>query len=257
MAVRFARLRARGLHGLPLRIMPGWIKLHRKILEWEWYQSQNTRALFFHLLLSANYEPSRYMGIDIPIGSLVTGRVSLSVALRLSERQVRVAIEHLKKSGEVTSRIYQKFSVITIVNWNEYQGNDQQNDQQVTSRMTSKRPASDQQTTTSKEDKKGRKEESNTPLPPWLPVIEWEAFKEMRRKSKKSMTPHAEKLAIKKLENYHFEGKDIKEILNYNILNNYQGIFEPKPQGELYGQPKPSKWGTAAHDYIAKHSQPS
>ena len=33
--------------------MSGWIKLHRKITEWEWYSDANTFRVFMHLLLTA------------------------------------------------------------------------------------------------------------------------------------------------------------------------------------------------------------
>lgn len=41
----------------------GWICLHRKILKWEWYQDTNTFRVFIHLLLNANWEDTKYMGM--------------------------------------------------------------------------------------------------------------------------------------------------------------------------------------------------
>lgn len=73
-----------------------------------------------------------------------------------------------------------------------------------------------------------------TPLPVWLPMEQWSAFKEMRKRIRKPMTDHAEKLALKKLQKFHADGKDVAAILDYNILNNYQGVFEPK--GESHGK---------------------
>ena len=32
----------------------GWIKIHRKLLEWEWADDPNMVALWIHLLLNAN-----------------------------------------------------------------------------------------------------------------------------------------------------------------------------------------------------------
>ena len=34
----------------------GWICLSRKLLDWEWYQNNNVKAVFIHCLLKANYE---------------------------------------------------------------------------------------------------------------------------------------------------------------------------------------------------------
>lgn len=36
----------------------GFIALHRSLLKWEWYTDENTKALFIHLLLTVNYEPT-------------------------------------------------------------------------------------------------------------------------------------------------------------------------------------------------------
>lgn len=113
--------------------MEGWICLHRKLREWEWYSDRNTCAVFFELLLTANFKPSRYMGIDIPIGSTVTGRETLAKTLGLSEQNVRTALIHLKSTNELTIKNYSKFSVISIVNWIKYQDTNQQSNQHLTS----------------------------------------------------------------------------------------------------------------------------
>lgn len=34
--------------------MKGWLKLHRQITEWEWYDDANTFRLLIHLLIMAN-----------------------------------------------------------------------------------------------------------------------------------------------------------------------------------------------------------
>ena len=66
-------------------------------------------------------------------------------------RNVRTAVEHLKKTGEVTVTSYQKFSVISIKNYDLYQAGDKQ--------PTSNRQAADKQPTTIKEVKKSRSQE--------------------------------------------------------------------------------------------------
>ena len=68
--------------------MSGWIKLHRKITEWEWYSDANTFRVFMHLLLTANYEDKRWRNIDVKRGQIITGRMELAQTLRLSERQI-------------------------------------------------------------------------------------------------------------------------------------------------------------------------
>lgn len=129
--------------------MAGWIKLHRKMTDWEWFDDHNTFRLFMYLLMTVNHTAKGWQGITIPAGSIVTGRHKLSAETGLTERQVRTSLKRLKSTNEVTIKSSNKFSIISITNWHVYQESDQQNDQQV----TSKRPASDQQVTTTKEGK--------------------------------------------------------------------------------------------------------
>jgi hypothetical protein len=117
----------------------GWIKLHRKILDWQWYGDLNTRALFIHLLLKANHEEKKWMGITVGRGQIITGRIKLAEEVGLTQRQVRTSLSKLKSTNEVTSKSTNKYTVITINNYDEYQQNDQQDGQ----RVTSKRPAND------------------------------------------------------------------------------------------------------------------
>ena len=83
----------------------GYIKIHRQLLEWEWYGDTNTMRVFLHLLLSANWKNGMFKGVEIPRGNLVTSLSKLSQALSLTERQIRTAIEHLKKSRTIAVNI--------------------------------------------------------------------------------------------------------------------------------------------------------
>ena len=135
--------------------MIGWIKLHRSLLKWEWYRDNNVKILFLHFLLKANHETSRYLGHEIPPGSLVGGYPSLSEQTGLSIQSIRTAISKLKSTGEITVTITPKFSIISLQKWDEYQIINRQNNSTSTDdqQMTNRRP------TTSKEVKKDRSKE--------------------------------------------------------------------------------------------------
>ncbi len=102
----------------------GWIKLHRKMLDWEWYGDGNTFRLFVHLLLTANHKPQSWKGVVIGRGELATGRQSLSAQTGLSEQSVRTSLERLKSTNEITIKSTSKYSIVTIVNYDTYQFND-------------------------------------------------------------------------------------------------------------------------------------
>lgn len=134
----------------------GWIKLHRKIIEWEWYQDGNTLRLFLHLLLTANHEPKKWRGITINSGQKLTGRKVLAKELRLGEQSIRTSLDKLKSTNEVTITSTTKYSIITILKWKDYQS--------VTNKLTNEQPTTNQQLTTNKNDKKEKnvKEDKNT-----------------------------------------------------------------------------------------------
>jgi predicted transcriptional regulator len=134
--------------------MEGFIKLHRKMLSWGWYHDSNTKALFIHILLTASFTQNEWMGYRILPGQLITGRKRLSLETGLSERQIRTSLRRLEQTGEINIKSTNKFSIITVCKWDDYQVMNEANDQQT----TSKRPANDQQTTTTKECKEGKKE---------------------------------------------------------------------------------------------------
>src|SRR5699024_1651395 len=50
----------------------GWITLHRKMLNWEWYDDTNTKVLFLHCLLRASYEDNTWHGVKIKRGQFLT-----------------------------------------------------------------------------------------------------------------------------------------------------------------------------------------
>ena len=143
----------------------GYIKLYRSITSWEWFNNPNTLKVWLYLLTNANWKDGRFEGEDVPAGSLIIGRKSLSKELHLSERSIRTALNHLKSTNEVTIKSTKKFSLVTIVKWANYQGeveeSDQENVQESDQQVTNKRPTNDQQVTTIEEGKNVRKEERN------------------------------------------------------------------------------------------------
>lgn len=78
--------------------------------------------LFFHLILKANVEDHGFENITIHRGELATSYPSLSEELGLSIKSLRTALNHLKWTGEVAVKTYPKFSVISIVCYDKYQG---------------------------------------------------------------------------------------------------------------------------------------
>ena len=143
----------------------GYIKMHRKIMHWEWYQDGNTFRVFVHLLLKANHKPKKWRGITIEKGQVVTGRKKLAEDLKLTEREIRTSLNRLKSTGEIAIKTTNKYSLVTLINWDSYQTN---GENRPADRPTD-RPTNDQQTTTNKNDKKEKKEKKDRGFSPPSP----------------------------------------------------------------------------------------
>jgi len=136
----------------------GFIKLHRKLMQWEWYDDPNTLRVFLHILLNANHAVGKWRGVEIQPGQWVTGSESLGNALMLSRQQIRTSLSKLKSTSEITIKTTNKFSIITLLNWGKYQVEAAAATNKTTSLFTSQQPTNNQQVTTNKKKKNNKKE---------------------------------------------------------------------------------------------------
>jgi hypothetical protein len=136
--------------------MIGWIKLHRKFSEWEWYTNNVTKSVFIHLLLKANFEDKKWQGVDIHRGQLITSIKTMSVELKLSEKQIRTAIKNLISTGELASKGTNKWTMLTICKYESYQNEEETKGEQTDKPKANKGRTKGEQRATTKEE-----EESN------------------------------------------------------------------------------------------------
>lgn len=94
-------------------------------------------------------------------GQLITGRKSLSADTGIPEQVVRTCLKRLEKTGEISQQTTNKYTTITICNYDKYQlcapADNQQNNQQ----LTNKQPATNQQLTTNNNENNEKNERSN------------------------------------------------------------------------------------------------
>lgn len=103
--------------------MEGWISLHRKFIEWGWYDDNNTKSLFIHLLLKANNSSKTWRGKTINRGQLFTSLGHLSIELGLTIKQVRISIEKLASTGEIITVGASNGTMISVCKYDTYQQN--------------------------------------------------------------------------------------------------------------------------------------
>ena len=132
--------------------MEGWLSLHRRFLEWEWFGKPEMVQLFIYLLLSANYTNGKWRGIEVKRGQLITSLEKMSAATSLSQRVVRTCINRLKSTGEIATESTNQFTIVTICNYDKYQDtesiSDKPIDTQPDKRATNERQTSDKRATT-------------------------------------------------------------------------------------------------------------
>lgn len=208
----------------------GWIKLHRSLLDWEWYDDVNVKCLYLHCLMRANHKPKKYRGTMIETGQFTTSQEVLAKELHLSIMQIRTAINKLKSTGEITVKANNKFSMISITNWDSYQDDN---------RPGNKRTTNEQQA-------------SNRPVT---------TNKNVRRKEGKNKDKEGAKAQPKKRAT--FKPPTLDEIKAQFVEKQYQVPFDEcekfflyyESNGWMVGRNKMKKWQSAFSGWIKRSKE--
>ena len=110
--------------------MAGFVKIDRRFNEWEWASSPNMVSVFIHCLIEANYKDKRFQGIEVPRGSFVMSLEGFSKKCGVTIKQLRTCLEKLEKTGEITKKSTNRFTVISVCNYCKYQDEGQTDDKQ-------------------------------------------------------------------------------------------------------------------------------
>jgi hypothetical protein len=102
----------------------GWIKLHRSILKWEWWDEPNTMRLFIYCLLVANHDEQKWRGTTIPRGAFGTTIRRLAMEAGLTVQQTRTALSNLQSTHEITQQSTHDCTIIIVNNYDNYQCSD-------------------------------------------------------------------------------------------------------------------------------------
>lgn len=154
----------------------GYIRLHRKIIDWEWYHDPTVTRVFIHLLLTANYEPKKFSGEIVDVGERVISLQKLAEEVGYSKGTIIRVLNCLEKTGELKRRVTAKYTIVTLKNYAAYNA-----DRPLADRwLTDGRPLADRSLTQWKKDKESKKaikqegkkgEGENPPVLPPSPEI--------------------------------------------------------------------------------------
>jgi len=138
----------------------GYIKVWRKIADADWLKNHKLCAFWLWCLIKASHkEYDLIVGsqqVHLLPGEFVFGLKSASKELKMSIQSIRTLLNFLKTSSNLTLKTTNKFSIISIVNWNTYQIQENEINTQINKQLTNK-----QQTTNNKQECKELKNVKN------------------------------------------------------------------------------------------------
>lgn len=98
----------------------GYFKLHRNILDWEWYSDHKVTRLFIHCLLKANHADKKWKGHIIKKGQFISSLDHLSAETGLTKQEIRTCINKLKSTQDLTQESTRYFSVFSLLNYEKW-----------------------------------------------------------------------------------------------------------------------------------------
>ena len=214
----------------------GWVKLHRQLLDWEWYTDINTSRLFIHLVLTVNHKTNNWRGIEIKRGSRLTSLPKLSAETGLSLSKIRTSIKKLKSTDDIADKTHAQHTVLYVNNYDSYQDDSRQDSSPVADQsQTGSRPIAsnknDKKEKNDNNDKNKRKALPELDYPKELNFNAWSEWKLYRKEMKIKAyqpTPRSEGAAINDLLKMSNSHNDQYLIIQQSMAKGWKGLFELK-----------------------------
>lgn len=202
----------------------GFIKLSRRLTEWEWADDPSMLAVWVHCLLSANWKDYRYHGQTIPRGSFLTSCRAFAERCGLSESTIRRCFDKLESTGEIQRQVTHRGTLVKVHNYAAFQ--DSENGERRTLDRTNDRTAD--RTGEQQEKKRRSKERKNN--------------RERVEKEKTTTQDQNEQRTAPTLENIisfvNSEGLNIDSdrFFMYYERKNWQGVTDWKARAKAWSR---------------------
>lgn len=210
----------------------GWIKLHRSITDSFVFDNPDRLKFWVWCLCKASHKDRKQtvglQEIELKKGQFIFGRKKASAELNMDENKIYRLSKTFQKREKIVVKSNNKYSLVTVVNWEFYQGERQQSEQLTDNKPTTNR----QQTDTNKNVKNiknekiilwGLVEDCSKDL-----VRAYKDFNIMRNSIKKPLTKRALAGIIKKVDNFADNESDKIKILENSIEHSWQTVYELK-----------------------------
>ena len=210
----------------------GYIRIHRKIMESSVWEKPHIFMIWSWCLLKANHTETKFPfnGEDLVLkaGQFITGRERALDELNgykklqhITAQMYRNGVDYLKSTNRITIKTTNRFSIISIVNWKEYQS---ESTSRTTNKSTNKEPTGNQLGTTYNNDKNDKKDINIAKV---LVSLYGKKITEIKGASYKPMISWGRlvKRLNELLEDFTFE--EIMEMVNY--------YFDSSKKGDMFG----------------------
>jgi len=195
----------------------GYIKLHRKIVHTSFYRDSLAVHLAMHLLVSAAHKPYKQVigGEEVMVdrGSLITGRYALAKDLGADPYAIYRKMRMLSRIGFLHTKTNNKYSIVSICNYESYQSATASSAQQFAQQVHSKCTTDAQVVHTNKKDKKDKNTLTSDDLT-FKEVVWpfWEYFKEKTGQKNLALLPHRKEIILRRLKDHKVE--DLKAAVD-------------------------------------------
>jgi hypothetical protein len=231
--------------GILFKTMEGYILAWRKFTETSFYKNSYCFHLAMHLLFKANHKENRIIfngqEIEIKRGQAIVGRHIIASETGIAEGTVYDKLKILEKCGFCNIKSNNRFSVITILNYDSYQSNNKPK-QQPKQQPSNNQPTTSQQPANTNNNDNNDKQCNNDNKEKDFLFLKNEVFNmtfqdylTMRQQIKKPATARAQELVLKALHMHSIS--DAIAMLEQSIVNSWQGVF-PLKKGIISGADK-------------------
>lgn len=230
--------------------MAGWIKLHRKIINSTVFDNEKLLKVWIWCLLKATHdEYEQLVGrqiVNLQKGQFVTGRNAASKELKMTPSTTWDYLKVLERNQNIDIKSNNKYSIVTIVNWELYQSENEISDNKSTTNQ--------QQINTNKNIKNNKNISIYSIFDSYSDNADLrQALRDysiMRNKIKAPLTERAVTLLLNKLDTLA-STDDLKiKLLENATLSNWKSVYLLKEEKQQQKQ-KPNKF----HNFIQNDKQ--
>lgn len=235
----------------------GWLKLYRKSIRSRAFANDGLWKVWTWCLMRANYEKSwatvdiggGTTEVELKPGQFIFGRHKAASELRMKPSTTWKRMLKLKNMQNLTIESNSHYSIVSIMNWEDYQSDDENCNSNSNKEGTAREQPGNSQGTQYKKDKKPKKSKNKEkpigvpapkngsplatyPYPDWLNKSLWADFHRMRSRINKPITTKRTITGLlKKLNTLISNGYLQDDIIQTAIDNCWRSFFPPKSQG--------------------------